>query len=135
MAKSNSYHCLCSTFVLATNYDLGALPARKGASLDKAIILPLQENIEEGGKQTILQNTVSDSQPTVIRRDDGFEKRILLRCQRCNLVLGYHLDQSHFEDGEQEANSVAYILPGGLLPTEDLTDGKMPAEPDWTRNQ
>lgn len=32
-----------------------------------------------------------DKKVTIVRREDGFEKRICWRCERCNLVVGYEL--------------------------------------------
>ena len=62
----------------------------------------------------------------IIRREDGFEKRILLRCQRCDLIVGYRLDQAHFEQirGDVKADEVVYILPGGLMSTEEINAGE-----------
>jgi hypothetical protein len=34
----------------------------------------------------------ADRRATMIRREDGIEKRILLRCGRCKVVVGYYLD-------------------------------------------
>lgn len=61
----------------------------------------------------------------VIRREDGFEKRVLLRCGRCRLVVGYRLDQSQL-GGDGDAEKVVYLLPGGLVTTEEMKSGKMP---------
>lgn len=40
-SKINTYHCLCSTLLLATPCTLSALPRRASPSLDRAHILPL----------------------------------------------------------------------------------------------
>lgn len=40
-SKIHTYHCLCSTFLLATPYTLTSLPRRALPSLDRAHILPL----------------------------------------------------------------------------------------------
>lgn len=125
MAAPRSYHCVCSTFILATNYDLSSLPVRAEPGLDKAIILPTRNDDDLDNQHTILQSLVADRQPTVVRRNDGFEKRILLRCQRCKLVVGYRLDEAHVNNGETQAQDIAYILPGSLSLTEDMLEGKM----------
>lgn len=40
-SKIHTYHCLCSTLLLATPYQLSTLPRRAPPSLDRAYILPL----------------------------------------------------------------------------------------------
>ncbi|KFX86190.1 hypothetical protein O988_09723 [Pseudogymnoascus sp. VKM F-3808] len=82
-----------------------------------------------------------DRRTTTVRREDGFEKRILWRCGRCRVVVGYELDPSHFEtataggSGEVEEGSsatregsgvgrVLYILPGWAQSTEHMASGK-----------
>lgn len=93
-----------------------------------------QTGEEEKGEQqhyTILLSTTSPStQPTMIRRTDGFEKRFLIRCGRCRLACGYALDRIHFpqkkkEEAEEGGKSdggadVVYILPGAVVETEDM---------------
>ncbi|KFY34142.1 hypothetical protein V494_07020 [Pseudogymnoascus sp. VKM F-4513 (FW-928)] len=85
-----------------------------------------------------------DRRVTTIRREDGFEKRILWRCGRCRVVVGYELDPSHFETptaaggGEAEEGSsaaqgggvarVLYILPGWVQSTEHMASGKKTGE-------
>lgn len=127
MAAARAYHCLCTTLIIATKYELEALPTRAPPALDGAMILPLQPKEQN----VILQNVVSGSKAVAVRREDGFEKRKLLRCNRCNLVLGYHLDHTHFATQEVTAEDIAYILPGALMSTEDMRLGKMPVEPGW----
>lgn len=65
----------------------------------------------------------------MIRREDGFEKRMLLRCGRCKLVVGYTLDEAHFEVKGQER--LVYLLPGGLISTADMAEGKKVEIPPW----
>ncbi|KFY29179.1 hypothetical protein V493_02502 [Pseudogymnoascus sp. VKM F-4281 (FW-2241)] len=84
-----------------------------------------------------------DRRITTIRREDGFEKRILWRCGRCRVVVGYELDPSHFEtavagggggDAEEGSSAtrresggigrVLYILPGWVQSTEHMASGK-----------
>lgn len=131
MTTAQSYHCICSTFILATNYDLSTQPRRSNSALDKAVILPTKNPDSPDDHQVIIQNLVADRKPTVIRREDGFEKRTLLRCQRCELVVGYYLDQAQFKSEDVLAPDVVYILPGGLLSTEGMMDDKTPVQPEW----
>lgn len=131
MTSPHSYHCICSTFLVATNYDLSSLPVRRDPALDKAILLPTGDNDDSDGPTTILQSLVADRQPTAIRRDDGFEKRILLKCQRCNLVIGYRLEQAQFKDQAIQSDHVVYILPGALVSTDEMMNEKVPVQPEW----
>ncbi|EGD96549.1 hypothetical protein TESG_03989 [Trichophyton tonsurans CBS 112818] len=87
----------------------------------------------------LLSTTTPDRKPIILRRADGFEKRLLVRCGRCKVVLGYVLDEVHFKkvednkggaggttEGEDSNVSgtgepeVIYILPGSLVETEQL---------------
>ncbi|KAI9704774.1 MAG: hypothetical protein M1836_006554 [Candelina mexicana] len=102
----------------------------------------------ELGYSLILAMTL-DRKPVVVRREDGFEKRYLWRCGRCRLVVGYQLDDIHYTTtstagvgkegdgkrgvGDQEGKGkgrakVVYLLPGGLLTTEDMKAGKVPGK-------
>lgn len=95
---------------------------------------------------TLLLSTTLDRRPTMIRRSDGFEKRYLLRCGRCRLVVGYELDAEHYtasaevnggaaeavdaetgnETGpeDKERTKLVYLLPGGIMSTEVMAAGK-----------
>ena len=81
----------------------------------------------------LLSTTLPDRRAILVRRDDGFEKRTMLRCGRCRVVVGYFLDKTHFEPpsagsgsgsgpGDGAAGSVVYILPGALVDTGDMGD-------------
>lgn len=124
MANPQTYHCLCTTFILATNHDLESLPVRADPARDQAKILPM--NAADGCQHVVLQNIVSDRKAVIIRREDGFEKRRLVRCSRCNLVVGYKLDEAQFKDGQANAENVLYILRGAFTSTEDMKVGEMP---------
>ncbi|KAJ9635846.1 hypothetical protein H2201_000158 [Coniosporium apollinis] len=88
----------------------------------------------------LLLSTVLDRKPVVVTRSDGFEKRYLQRCGRCRLVVGYQLDQAQFADaaiatvgmesGLGRREDVVYLLPGGLLTTEEMVTGKNPGGDD-----
>ena len=176
----NTYHCICTTLLLATTHTLSSLPRRAEPGLDKALILPLppasmlavtgetaEEREDDAEPQardassdvgySLLLATTQDRKPTMVRREDGFEKRMLLRCGRCRLVVGYKLDQAHFRtegaeavgkstggaqgpgDAElarksqaaDEEVEVVYLLPGGLMSSEDLKSGKTPEVVGW----
>ncbi|KAK6521955.1 hypothetical protein TWF281_002528 [Arthrobotrys megalospora] len=77
---------------------------------------------------TLLLSSIRDRRPCVIRREDGFEKRLFWRCGRCRLIFGYQIydesleelskgddDEIHKEKkGQPNKNYYVYILPGGL---------------------
>lgn len=89
----------------------------------------------------LLSTTLPDRRPTLIRREDGIEKRILLRCGRCRVVVGYYLDKVHWdsrkgkgvgtEEGEGEERPPAvYVLPGAVVETEKM-GGEGVGEREW----
>jgi hypothetical protein len=146
-----TYHCHCTTLVFSTTHKLSQLPRRASPSVDKAIILPLNsppaltQDVEEDGDEmdtdrpkdlpelgyTILLSLSPDRRHTIIRREDGFEKRILYRCERCLLVVGYTLDDSHFSEKNSTGRTkVLYVLPGGVMSTRFLTKTKQITEGD-----
>lgn len=107
---------------------------------------------------TILLSTTSpDRKPIILRRSDGFEKRLLVRCGRCRVVLGYVLDEVHFgkgiqpqaqtqaqdqgqgqgqgENKEGGANStpgVIYVLPGAVTETGELEKEILVEREEWS---
>lgn len=124
----HTYHCLCTQLVLATTT---ALPSMSRRSRDNSHICNLYvaqaSNTAPSTRYASLLNTTTDRKPTMIRLEDGFEKRYLQRCGRCKLVVGYHLDKSQYEDAEKEdgrREDVVYLLPGGLMTTEEMRAGK-----------
>jgi hypothetical protein len=129
----HTYHCLCSHLVLASTQPLDTLTRR--STLDKAYILPLpppprtshaETTDPRSGDYAVLLSTTLDDKPVIVRRPDGFEKLYLQRCGRCTTVVGYQLDKSQFP-GEKDwgrKEDVFYILPGGLVNTEDMASGK-----------
>ncbi|KAL4957201.1 hypothetical protein BDW69DRAFT_43898 [Aspergillus filifer] len=157
-----THHCrFCATLLLATTREYTSLPRRKtqNQSLDSAIILPLRNDNNhststctddtqpQSQPQTqkqkqnhytiLLSSSTRDRKPTLIRREDGFEKRVFLRCGRCRVVVGYFLDGVHFpgnltgtattggaegaEAGEEEDRAI-YLLPGALMETDIMSD-------------
>ncbi|KAJ6123541.1 hypothetical protein N7471_010858 [Penicillium samsonianum] len=162
-------HCrFCNHLLLATTRNISTLPRRGGEGKDKSLILPLERknstdgdveaDLEEEAKATetssrkarhasnhttlLLATTIPDRRATVIRREDGIEKRILLRCGRCKVVVGYHLDRLHWgsagergagvRDGEEEEERppAVYLLPGAVVETENL-GGEGVGEREW----
>lgn len=123
----NTYHCLCTSLLLATTTPLGTLPKRKS---DKTSICQLSSPQGAGNARShyaLLLSTVPDRKPTVIRLEDGFEKRYLQRCGRCKVAVGYQLDLGQYEESKAELGrkeDVVYLLPGGLVVTEDMKNGK-----------
>ncbi|EXJ57915.1 hypothetical protein A1O7_05338 [Cladophialophora yegresii CBS 114405] len=135
----HTYHCLCTTLILTTTHDLQTLPRRQEPVQDAALVLapPVDiarsDAIELESAQTansVLLNVAPQRRPVIIRKEDGFEKRTLLKCARCKLVIGYSLDEAHWADVEERAMPL-YLLPGGLLSTAEMVEGKEPASPAW----
>jgi len=142
--NAHTYHCICSQIILATTTPLSKFSRRSGSALDKAVIVPLltssstsvdndeqpevnkQSPVFESSQCAILVGAVLDPNAIIIRREDGFEKRYLRRCERCRLVIGYHLDSSQYDGakGSGRRDGVVYILPGSLVSTEDMSEGK-----------
>jgi hypothetical protein len=142
--KILTQHCrFCNHLLLATTRSLPSLPRRTGESKDKAIILPLEPKTQSDPSDSstkhttvLLSTTVPDRRATLIRREDGIEKRILLRCGRCRVVVGYYLDKVHWgadskakpkaegdaeeEDAEEERPPAVYLLPGSVVETDEM---------------
>ncbi|KAF1987403.1 hypothetical protein K402DRAFT_403531 [Aulographum hederae CBS 113979] len=77
-----------------------------------------------------------DRTPRIVQREDGFEKRWMVRCERCKLGIGYQLDRAQYlEDGrgaskeedeeEGRREDVVYILPKGLRSTVEMREAKL----------
>jgi hypothetical protein len=128
-SSATAWHCLCSTLVLVTQYELEQLPKRASPGQDSAIILPVSINESEqtDSPMSALHNLLQDRKPIIVRREDGFEKRAPLRCTRCKLIVAYKvLDASGTANTER-----IFFLPGGLMTTEDMKLGKVPQPPAW----
>ena len=87
----------------------------------------------------LLSTTAADRKPIIIRRSDGFEKRLLVRCGRCKVVLGYVLDEVHFgkvsgegQDGGNSAPEVIYVLPGAVKKTGELEKEVRVENEEWS---
>lgn len=115
--------------------DRGTKTERGAGRGDKAV-----RNDEGGSRKylgySLILAMVLDKRPVMVRREDGFEKRVLWRCGRCRLVVGYLLDEVHYhttsttrEEGDGGVGGegrikVVYLLPGGLVSTEEMRAGK-----------
>jgi hypothetical protein len=119
-----TYHCLCTQLSLATTAPLEAMPKRQ---LDAAAIATCGDFASATRPSLTMQALSVDEKATILKLDDGFEKRYAVRCTRCGLAAGYQLDKSQFSGSESESGpraDVVYILPGGLLTTEEMREGR-----------
>ncbi|KAG9834207.1 hypothetical protein KCU98_g9940, partial [Aureobasidium melanogenum] len=122
----HTYHCICTQLVLASTSTLESLKTRTS---DSSHILPLPDlsATSSTSHYASLANTTTDAKPTVIRCEDGFEKRYFHKCGRCELSIGYSLDKSQFEDTKTSSGpreDVVFLISGGLMSTEDMKSGK-----------
>jgi hypothetical protein len=75
-------------------------------------------------------STFDDVSPVVVKLEDGFEKRYALRCKRCDVQIGYWLDQSQFDqDKHGRRTDVMYLLSDGLMSTDEMNNTKR----DWEK--
>lgn len=119
-----TYHCLCNQLSLATTTPLSSLPKRQ---LDASAIATCGDFASPTQPSLTMQALSTDAKATVLKLDDGFEKRYSVRCTRCGLATGYHLDKSQFSGTESETGpriDVVYVLPGGLMTTEEMREGR-----------
>lgn len=127
-AGYHTYHCLCTKLVLATTGLLETLPRRdKDGAVIAIIPKPDTSILSHGFVQMAPDSAVTAKSATILRLEDGFEKRYLVSCGRCGLTLGYQLDESLFEPQGAKLGAreeVVYLLPGGLMSTEEMKEGK-----------
>jgi hypothetical protein len=119
-----TYHCLCTQLSLATIAPLESLPKRQ---LDAAAIATCGDFASASRPTLTMQALSVEDKPTVLKLDDGFEIRYAVRCTRCGLAAGYQLDKSQCSGTEAQSGprtDVVYILPGGLLTTEEMREGR-----------
>lgn len=96
-------YCLCGEFILVIDKPLSLLARRP---IDASFVI---RNIEP--KRSYKLNTELSSRPTLIRRDNGFEKQWRHSCNRCKLAIGYEIASPTRGDW-------TYILPGALTETQ-----------------
>jgi hypothetical protein len=73
---------------------------------------------------SMLLGMLQDTKSTMIRREDGFERRLAYRCSRCAVTVGYEiLGVERAEDAEGHAAKIVYLLPAGLVSTEVMAKG------------
>jgi hypothetical protein len=127
-----TYHCLCSHLLLATTTPLPALPTRQN-SQDKAHIMPLppapsastKSDSTSNAHYGLLLSTRQERTAEIMTSDDGFEKRYLQRCGRCNLAVGYQLDWEQFPgDRTGRRDDVVFLIPGGFMTTSEMINHK-----------
>lgn len=131
-----TYHCVCSFLLLATTTPLPSLPTRQN-SVDHAHILPLapaasSTPASQNNHCGMLMSTIVDPHAVTFQSDNGFEKRYVHRCGRCNTPIGYQLDWHLYGDTDADAvgrsgrrKDVVYLFPGGLLTSSEMVQGKM----------
>ena len=119
-----TYHCLCTQLSLATTAPLETLPKRQ---IDAAAIATCGDFAASTKPSLTMQALSADEKATIVKLEDGFEKRYAVRCTRCGLAAGYQLDKSQFPGTESQdgpRTDVVYILPGGLMTTEEMKEGR-----------
>ena len=98
-----------------------------------------EDDEEKEGKEYTLLLSLSvppRQQPILVRRSDGFEKRWVLRCGRCKLAVAYQLDWAQWQQDGSNAgkkgrrDDVLYVLPGAVLPTEQILSGEKVRDQD-----
>lgn len=127
---AHTFHCLCTTLILVSVRELDALQRRTERALDKAYVI----RVADEKAQSRLLNVTQDEE-VVVEVANGFERRRLIKCTKCKLIVGYKLDQTHYPDSSIDAENIAYLLPGGLMSTEDMQAGKIPENPAWAKQE
>lgn len=73
----------------------------------------------------LLLSTRQERTAEIMTSDDGFEKRYLQRCGRCNLAVGYQLDWAQFGgDRTGRRDDVVFLIPGGFMTTSEMINYK-----------
>jgi len=118
------YHCICSHVVFCSTTPLATSPRR---TADNAILCHLTEHPTKDGHYARLFDVLHAPQASIVRREDGFDKIYLRQCPYCEVAVGYHLDESHFEETQNSTGKradVIFIFPGGLMTTEEMEKGQ-----------
>lgn len=119
----HTYHCICNQLAVAV---FGPLQDNLTRSRDRAAICPLAPaSSPPAGSAVLSSSTHVEDEAVVLKLANGFEKRYAMRCGRCDLQIGYMLDGASFgEGGSGRKDDVVYLLPGGLMGTEEMKEGK-----------
>lgn len=106
-----------------------------------------EEDEQEPDCTILLSTTLADRTDTIIRRADGLERRTLLRCGRCRVVMGYTITSDDSgnevdklgaenggkgEDGGTDGESrgkIVYVLPGAVVESGQM--GAVPDSKEW----
>lgn len=125
----HTYHCLCSTLLLATPYLLSSLPTRAPPSHDHARILPLPpfQHLPPDAYPYLPSLLLPALRPTrkltLVQREDGYERRRVWRCARCGLGIAYEIEhpEEGGKGGEEERLRVLFVMEEGLVTTESIS--------------
>lgn len=119
----HTYHCICNELVVAICGTLQDAPRR---SRDKASVCTIASPTAPAKSSAVLASSMhTDNEAVVLKLEDGFEKRYALRCGRCEVQIGYMLDEASFEDSKSgRKTDVVYLLPGGLMSTDEMREAK-----------
>lgn len=132
--KITTHHCICAQLALAhfgSDSTLSSAPKRKKDNASIHPIIPSSTNPAAPpppDSVTLSPSTSIDDEATVLKLDDGFEKRYFVRCGRCGLRWGYFLDENSYDDGkggQGRRESVVFLLEGGLVETGEVREGKV----------
>ncbi|EFP93780.1 hypothetical protein PGT21_028488 [Puccinia graminis f. sp. tritici] len=96
-------YCLCGEFILVIDKPLSLVARRP---LDASYVI---RNVEP--KRSYKLNTELSTRPTLVRRENGFEKQWRHLCSRCKLPIGYEIASPIKGDW-------TYIFPGSLTETQ-----------------
>ncbi|KAM0696133.1 hypothetical protein Q7P36_004616 [Cladosporium allicinum] len=100
-----TYHCLCTQLSLATTAPLETLPKRQ---IDAAAIATCGDFAAPTKPSLTMQALSADEKATIVKLEDGFEKS--------------QFPGTESQDGPRI--DVVYILPGGLMTTEEMEEGR-----------
>lgn len=126
--RFHTYHCICAELACALTTPLQQTPKRSKDNAATCSLLPasLSTAPQSEGSIVLASGTSIDPEPVVLKLEDGFEKRYAVKCGRCDLQIGYLLDHASFGDGcgNGRKEDVVYLLPGGLVETGEMREGK-----------
>ena len=90
---------------------------------------------ESNNHYGLLLSTRQERTAEIMTSDEGFEKRYLQRCGRCNLAVGYQLDWAQFGgDRTGRRDDVVFLIPGGFMTTFEMINYKKSASASAAAN-